>query len=158
MHRLLILWSCRLQCLIRYLIMKRFSSLYPIPEEGSSPDCLPFETITSIDHQVFKRGGATSNIERLPSRPQQSKSTGNTDLTKRIEEYEVSYLQAELCFYKESYQVLLEFYQSTSGILRMMDGKLSRTDWIGIWTSGAQSGKCQLRSLPRSSQVMIRVA
>lgn len=99
--------------------MERFPrrTLSPITEE-----------ITPLDHQILCNGGTTSNIERLPSRLQQSKKTPPADLWERIEElnYEVSYLKAELICNKESKQALLELQERMFHIFGMMEDALAR--------------------------------
>lgn len=135
------------------LIMKRSSrssSLYPIPEDGPLPNTHTFETFTRIDHFIFRKGGATSNTERLPSQLRESKKVMYPDPKKRIEEltYEVGYLRAELSFYKESNQALHELQQRLYDILRTMDEMLSQTNsalkqcterYLKIWGIAAES-------------------
>ncbi|KAH2909646.1 hypothetical protein KXW25_003895 [Aspergillus fumigatus] len=92
-------------------------TLFPIAEE-----------ITPLDHQILCNGGTTSNIERLPSRLQQSKKTSPANLWERIEEltYEVSYLKAELICNKESKQALLDLHERMFHIFGMMEDALAR--------------------------------
>lgn len=90
--------------------------LDPIPEE-----------ITPTDHRILCYGGTSSNLERLPSRLQQSKRR-HMDPKKQLEEaaYELSYLRAELQWQKETKQILLEFHERILDIFQSLDNSLSR--------------------------------
>ncbi|PWY96032.1 hypothetical protein BO94DRAFT_455823 [Aspergillus sclerotioniger CBS 115572] len=83
------------------------------------------EEITPIDDYIRRHGGTSSNIERLPSRLQQSKRS-SIDLKQQLKDltYEVSYLKAELQWHKESKQALLEFKEQVSEIFHRIEDAL----------------------------------
>ncbi|KAL5047305.1 hypothetical protein BDW71DRAFT_206436 [Aspergillus fruticulosus] len=92
------------------------SSLYSIPEE-----------ITPQDHQILCNGGTSSNLERLPSRLQQSKAS-TTSYKNEIEDlaYEISYLKAELSWNTESKQALLQFQEEMYMVFYKIDNALAQ--------------------------------
>lgn len=94
--------------------MNQNRSLYSITEE-----------ITPQDHEILQHGGTSSNIERLPSRLQRTKSFSRS-MKKQIEDlaYEVSYLKAELAWHAESKQALLQLQEQMYQIFHRMEDAL----------------------------------
>ncbi|KAH8691906.1 hypothetical protein BGW36DRAFT_431148 [Talaromyces proteolyticus] len=95
------------------------NKLYPIEEE-----------ITPLDHQILRAGGSSSNLERLPSRLQQSKHQRSTSLREEIEElaYENSYLKAELAWNQEARRALMELHEKTFEAATMIRESLIRVN------------------------------
>ncbi|KAB8227268.1 hypothetical protein BDV23DRAFT_175060 [Aspergillus alliaceus] len=83
------------------------------------------EEVTPQDHEILRHGGTSSNIERLPSRLQQSKMQPRS-LRKQVEDlaYEVSYLKAELSWHSETKQALLQFQEQMYGLFHNMEDAL----------------------------------
>ncbi|KAL4948717.1 hypothetical protein BDW69DRAFT_198672 [Aspergillus filifer] len=90
------------------------SSLYSIPEE-----------ITPQDHQILCHGGTSSNLERLPSRLQQSKAPTTKHEIEDLA-YEISYLKAELSWNTESKQALLQFQEEMYMVFCKIDNALAQ--------------------------------
>ncbi|KAL4893420.1 hypothetical protein BDV59DRAFT_193232 [Aspergillus ambiguus] len=93
-------------------------SLYSISEE-----------ITPQDHQILRNGGTSSNIERLPSRLQRSKTIFGSK-TRYIENltYEISYLKAELRWHTESKHALLQLQEEMYGLFHKMEDALVKVN------------------------------
>lgn len=83
------------------------------------------EEISPADHEILRRGGTSSNLERLPSRLQQSKQL-SMDLRQQLEElaFEASYLKAELQWQKESKQALLHFQEDIFHVFHLLEDAL----------------------------------
>ncbi|PYH91978.1 hypothetical protein BO71DRAFT_458575 [Aspergillus ellipticus CBS 707.79] len=110
------------------------------------------EEISPLDHEVLCHGDTTSNIERLPSRLQQSKRA-STDIRQQLHNlvYEISYLRAELQWQKESKQILLHFHEEIFRLFHLMEdmlvgvtAKLNESeqrylDVLGIKSHGSQA-------------------
>jgi DNA repair ATPase RecN len=108
------------------------TSLYSIAEE-----------VTPQDHGVLCRGGTSSNLERLPSRIQRSKTTSRSKKT-QIEDlaYEASYLKAELVWHSESKQALLQLQEQMYDLFHRMEDALIQVTarlqeaeqrYLGLW-------------------------
>ena len=104
------------------------------------------EELTPTDHRIQRSGGTSSNLERLPSRLQQSKRR-STDSKKQLEEaaYELSYLRAELQWHQETKQILLEFQERIFDVFQSIEDSLSRATvqmqeserrYLTIWEHG----------------------
>ena len=117
------------------------TSLYSIAEE-----------VTPQDHEILCHGGTTSNLERLPSRLQQSKVPARS-MKKQIEElaYEVSYLKAEVSWHSESKQAFLQFQEQMYQLFHKMEDALAEVNirlqeaeqrYLGFWglTANANAG------------------
>lgn len=117
------------------------TSLYSIAEE-----------VTPQDHEILCHGGTTSNLERLPSRLQQSKVPARS-MKKQIEElaYEVSYLKAEVSWHSESKQAFLQFQEQMYQLFHKMEDALAEVNirlqeaeqrYLGFWglTANANLG------------------
>ncbi|KAE8306242.1 hypothetical protein BDV41DRAFT_583489 [Aspergillus transmontanensis] len=78
--------------------------------------------ITPQGHHILRHGGASSNIERLPSRLRQTEPPPRS-LKKQVADmaYEVSYLKAELLWHAETKQALLQFQEQMYDIFKKMD-------------------------------------
>ncbi|PYH40996.1 uncharacterized protein BP01DRAFT_306902 [Aspergillus saccharolyticus JOP 1030-1] len=114
-------------------------SLYSIREE-----------IGPSDHQVSCFGGTTSNIERLPSRLQQSKSLHRSK-DKQIEDlsYEISYLKAELMWNKDSKHALQQFQEQIHHLFYKIEEYLIQVDthlkeseknYLSLWGISGDDG------------------
>ncbi|EAL87730.1 hypothetical protein V6Z88_003724 [Aspergillus fumigatus] len=108
------------------------TSLYSIAEE-----------VTPQDHGILCGGGTSSNLERLPSRLQRSKTTSRS-MKKQIEDlaYEVSYLKAELLWHSESKQALLQLQEQMYQLFHKMEDALIQVTtrlqeaeqrYLGLW-------------------------
>ncbi|KAL4915062.1 hypothetical protein BDW62DRAFT_204040 [Aspergillus aurantiobrunneus] len=118
------------------------TSLYSIEEE-----------VTPQDHEILCHGGTSSNIERLPSRIQQSKLPARS-MKKQIEElaYEVSYLKAEVSWHSESKQAFFQFQEQMYQLFHKMEDALVEVNirlqeaeqrYLGFWgiTANANAGE-----------------
>ena len=101
------------------------------------------EEISPTDHEILRGGGTTSNLERLPSRLQQSKQA-STDLHQQLEDlvYEVSYLKAELQWQKESKQAMIHFREEIFKTFHFLEDALiqvtmrlhdSEQQYLSLW-------------------------
>ncbi|KAH2020789.1 hypothetical protein KXV43_002565 [Aspergillus fumigatus] len=90
------------------------TSLYSIAEE-----------VTTQVHGILCGGGTSSNLERLPSCLQRSKTTSRS-MKKQIEDltYEASYLKAELLWHSESKQALLQLQEQMYQLFHRMEDAL----------------------------------
>ena len=71
--------------------------------------------VTALDHHIATHGGTTSNIEKLPSRLQFSKTHPPRTQSERIEElvHENSYLHQEIALYQETRGALMALHAKT---------------------------------------------
>ena len=101
------------------------------------------EEISPTDHEILRGGGTTANLERLPSRLQQSKQA-STDLHQQLEDlvYEVSYLKAELQWQKESKQAMIHFREEIFKTFHFLENALiqvtmrlhdSEQQYLSLW-------------------------
>lgn len=81
------------------------------------------EEITPLDHQVLYSGGTSSQIERLPSRLQQSKSVPSKQPQTQVKElmYEVKYLEGELALNEDSREALLRFQEKIFKVFSVIE-------------------------------------
>jgi hypothetical protein len=89
----------------------------------------PIEEVTPIDHQILNAGGSTSNLDRLPSRLQQTKGQRSLSVRDELEElaYENSYLKAELAWNKETRQALIQLREKTLEAMTILEEALTET-------------------------------
>ncbi|KAB8069856.1 hypothetical protein BDV29DRAFT_198372 [Aspergillus leporis] len=87
------------------------------------------EEVTPQDHEILRHGGTSSNIERLPSRLQQSKMQPRS-LKKQVEDlaYEISYLKAELSWHSETKHALLQFQEQVYDIFHKIEDALGQVN------------------------------
>lgn len=108
-----------------------------------------FEEISPADHEILRRGGTSSSLERLPSRLRRTKRA-SMDLQQQLEDltYEVSYLKAELQWQKESKQALLHFQEDIFRAFHFLDEKLiqvttrlqdSERRYLNLWGLSSDS-------------------
>ncbi|GBF62521.1 hypothetical protein TMEN_5067 [Trichophyton mentagrophytes] len=83
--------------------------------------------ISPLDHRIYQNGGLTTNIERLPSQLQATKS----QLRVTTEEFirENSRLREELAYYKSIQQALIIILERSKESIRLLQTTLSNVSY-----------------------------